>query len=163
MKNKSLASARLLFLCCAFHTTAALPNEVVEVLFAVVVGQLFARLNGLPRHDKHAIAADDHFAVRPTGVVDVARNILTGGSVDGAAIIEVEKILPTNPVSFIVSNHSAEIFHHKPTAGNRLLCHQSKTRGSFANRNVEWRLMRLKLFHKQPNRIAENGGKVHRV
>lgn len=95
-----------------------LANEVVEILFSVVVGQLVARFDGLAGHNEHAIAADDHFAVWTAGVVNVASDVFTGCSVDGAAIAKVEKVLSTNLIGFIVSNQGAEIFHHKSTAGN---------------------------------------------
>lgn len=97
-----------------------LPNKVVKVFFAVVVSQLFARFDGLSGHNEYPVSSGDYFAVRSAGVIDITRNVLAHRAIDGAPVAEIEEILSTNLIRFLISNQSAKILHYKPTTGNAL-------------------------------------------
>src|ERR1700722_19363664 len=54
---------------------AALGDEIFQILFAVVVGDFFARLDMAQRHDDDAAVAADRLRVRPAGMIEVARHV----------------------------------------------------------------------------------------
>ena len=54
----------------------------VGVFFAVVVGELFSRADVAPRLDEDATLADLRLTVGPTGVVDIAGDVVSPLSVD---------------------------------------------------------------------------------
>ena len=68
-------------------------DESVEIIPAVIVGDLVARLDGLDRADDDRVLFDIGLGVRPARVIDVARDVAAGGTVDGPAAIHLEQIL----------------------------------------------------------------------
>src|SRR4051812_12637454 len=93
----------LLFTCRAF---AADRLQVgFEVIGAVVVVDLFARLDVLDRtdHDLALARLDVGLRIRLAGVVDVAGDILADRAVDGPAAAEFEQILVLDRVVLLVA------------------------------------------------------------
>src|SRR6266478_1731559 len=71
------------FLLMAGRTPAAvLLDERIEIIAAVVVGDLVARIDRLDRTDQDLALLHIGFGVRPAGMVDVARDVLAARSVD---------------------------------------------------------------------------------
>src|SRR5262245_62283621 len=78
----------------AGHTlAAALLDEGVEVVAAVVVGDLVTGVDGLDRADQNLVLLDIRFGVRPAGMVDVAGDVLAARAVDGPAVVDLEQVL----------------------------------------------------------------------
>src|SRR5262245_41449391 len=71
---------------------AVVLDESVEVVAAVVVGDLITRVDGPDRADQDLVLFDIRFSVRPAGMVDVAGDILAARAVDGPAIVDLEQI-----------------------------------------------------------------------
>src|SRR4051794_28455566 len=60
-------------------------DEAVEVVLAVVVGDLVARRDVLQRRDENLTLHDVGFGIRPARMVDVARDVAACSAVDGPA------------------------------------------------------------------------------
>lgn len=124
-------------LCLVLRAAAVFANEVVEVFFAVVVGQFFARFDCAFGVHEDFVALYFYFAIRAAGVVDVPRNILSGGAVDGFSVTELEKIFPANAVRFVVADDIAPVFHDEPTLGDGNVGKNTQARSAFARHNGE--------------------------
>src|SRR5882672_8524338 len=98
--------ALLLALLFASRAFAADRLQIrLEVVGAVIVVDLFAGLDVLDRadHDLALAGADVGFRVRLAGMIDVARDVLAHGSVDGPAVVELEQIFVLDRVVFLLS------------------------------------------------------------
>jgi hypothetical protein len=67
-------------------------DEGIEVVAAVVVGDLVARLDVFDRADLDHVLGEIDFRVRPARMVDIARAVLAAGAVDRPARIDLEQI-----------------------------------------------------------------------
>jgi hypothetical protein len=67
-------------------------DEGIEVVAAVMVGDLGARLDVLDRADLDHVLDEIDFRVRPARMVDIARAVLAAGAVDRPARIDLEQI-----------------------------------------------------------------------
>src|SRR5262249_2198732 len=97
-------------------------EEAVEIVAAVVVGDLIARLDVLDRTDDHhaALAAEgarpaDHigFGIRPAGMVGIARRIAAARPVHGPAAVElvhVARAARLQAVRLLVGDAAALVF-----------------------------------------------------
>ncbi len=65
-----------------------------EVFYSVIVGKLFARLDGAEGKDMKSTITDPDLAVRSAGVVDEASNIRRNVSVNHAHVTRPEEVLP---------------------------------------------------------------------
>src|SRR5262245_15638302 len=96
LRPPSLSSqlrARLGPLVAAFVTFApATSDQVVEVIGAVVVGDLVARLDILDSTQEHAVADLIGSGIRPAGMVGVAAEIPASRTIDGPAAIDLIEI-----------------------------------------------------------------------
>src|SRR5687767_4507707 len=74
-----------------------------EIVRAVVVGDLLARLDGLDRADIDLPVArlDVGLRIRPAAVVGVARDVAADGAVDGPAPVQLEQVLVFDGVVFL--------------------------------------------------------------
>jgi hypothetical protein len=63
----------------------------VEVILAVVVGDLVAGFDVLDRLDADAPVADHRIGIAAAGMIDVARDVRTRLAVDGPARIHLEQ------------------------------------------------------------------------
>lgn len=93
-------------------------DEMVEVVFTVVVGEFFAGLDGALGVHKNFVALYFNFTVWTTGVVQITRNVLSRGTVDGFSVANVEKVLSANAVGFIFTDDIAPILNDKPALWN---------------------------------------------
>ena len=80
----------------AFAVRAA--DHVLQVIGAVIVGDLLARLDVAQGFDEDAAAPDDRFGVGITGMVEVARDIPARGAVDGAVGADLVKVAVAAPL-----------------------------------------------------------------
>src|SRR5690242_20530318 len=72
------------FLLMAGRTLAAmLLDEGIEIVAAVIVGDLVARIDCPDRGDQDLALLYIGLGVRPAGVIDVARDVLAARSIDG--------------------------------------------------------------------------------
>src|SRR5205807_9692686 len=71
---------------------ARLADDVVQVILAVIIGDLFARLDRPERVHKHAALTDGHVRIRIAGMVEVARDIAARRAVDGRAAVHLEQV-----------------------------------------------------------------------
>src|SRR6185295_19788786 len=99
-------------LLAAFVAPAALRLDVgVEVILAVVVGDLVARLDVPDRLDPDAAVADHRVGVRPAGMIDVARGVGTRRAVDGPARIHLEPVAIVAPlIALLVGQQRTCVF-----------------------------------------------------
>lgn len=102
-------------LCAA---TAVGFDEVVEVVFSVVVGKLFAGFDCAFGEDEDFSALHFYLAVWTAGVVDVARDVLSCGSVDGLAVTDFKKILSRNTIRFVFCDDIAPVLNDESAFGN---------------------------------------------
>ncbi len=76
------------------HTAAAVGLDVlIEIFFAVVVGELVARIDVLNRVYINVAALYLGLAVGRARVVDVARDVRARGAVDRLARIDLKQVL----------------------------------------------------------------------
>src|SRR5215831_18534125 len=68
-------------------------DEGIEVVAAVVVGDLVARVDGPDRADQNLVLLDIGFGVRLAGMVDVAGDVPAARAVDGPTVVDLEQIL----------------------------------------------------------------------
>lgn len=116
------------FLLCVFWTAAVFANEVVEIFFAVIVREFFASFDGATSVDEYLISDDFDFAVWPTRVVEISRNIFPRFSVDRAAVVEIEKIFPAATIRFVVGDKITNVFDNEPAFANRFVRKDAKAR-----------------------------------
>lgn len=88
-------------------------KELVEVFLAVVVGKFFASLDVLNGVDLHLASNDAGFAIRATGVVDVAGGIVVFLSVDRPLGIDIEQIAAATAIGFFIGDLLAGVFDNK--------------------------------------------------
>ena len=88
---------------------AVLLDEGIEIVAAVIVGDLVARMDGLDRADQNLALLHIGFGVRPAGMVDVARDVLAARSVDGPTGVDLEQILGVKLVRDSVGQHPAGV------------------------------------------------------
>ena len=85
----------------------------VEVLFSIIVGKLFARLDGAQRIDENAAAADLDLAIGSAGVVDEASRVRRNISIDHARVTRPEQVLPTIVRNLFGCGGAPEVFDHE--------------------------------------------------
>jgi hypothetical protein len=76
----------------------------LEVVGAVIVVDLFARLDLLDRadHDLALAGVDVGFGVRFAGMIDIARDVLAHRAVDGPASVEFEQVFVLDRVVLLL-------------------------------------------------------------
>lgn len=105
-----------------FCTAAVFTDEIVEIVFSVVVTQLLAGFDGALGIDEDFIAFYLNFAVWTARVIDVSGDVFSGGTVDGFAVAQFKKILTSNTVRFVFSDDVAPIFNNESASRNRNIC-----------------------------------------
>jgi hypothetical protein len=145
LRPPSLSSqlrARLGPLVAAFVTFAsATSDHVVEVIGAVVVGDLVARLDVLDRTQEHAVADLVGFDVRPAGVVGVAAEIAASRTIDGPAAIDLIEIAVATRLKLlclVIRQFAALVLDDTGAFADRLGGKQSQPRPGAAD--TEWSL-----------------------
>lgn len=93
-------------------------DEVVEVVFSVVVGQLFAGFDCAFGEHEHFLTLHFHFAVWTAGMVDIAGNVLSRGAVDGFSVANLKKILSCNTIRFVFCDDIAPVLNDESALGN---------------------------------------------
>ena len=88
-------------------------NDVVEVLLAVVVGQLLARLDVAAGVDEDFLSPCARLAVRPAGVVDVAADVLPARPVDDPPRVHLEEVAAALAVRLLGREKPAGVLHHE--------------------------------------------------
>src|SRR5262245_46797062 len=88
-----LRAQHQLLLMAGRTLAAVLLDERIEIVAAVVVGDLVPRVDGLDRADQNLVFLDIRLGVRPAGMVDVAGDVLAARAVDGPAVVDLEQIL----------------------------------------------------------------------
>src|SRR4029077_20931074 len=136
-------------LVAAFVAPAALRLDVgVEVVLAVVVGDLVARLDVPDRLDPDAARAGHRIGVRPAGMVDVARQVRARRAVDGPARIHLEPVAIVGAlVALLVGQQRAGVLDDVFVLADRLGREHAKpgarARDAERTRAVELRLVFL--------------------
>jgi hypothetical protein len=82
----------------------------LEILLAVIVAELFARLDGAEREDIYAPVADIDLTIRCAGVVDEAGGIRRYVPVDHARVARPEEILPAILLYLLGCGGASEVF-----------------------------------------------------
>src|SRR5262245_26114434 len=77
-------------------------DEAVEVILAVVVGDLVARRDVPDRRDENLALDDVGLGVGPARVIDVARDVAAGRAVDGPAAADLEQVAGVGAVGALV-------------------------------------------------------------
>src|SRR5262245_38499535 len=125
----ALALAQFAPLFPALVALAALRlDEAVEVVLAVVVGDLVARRDILHRRDQDLALHDVGFGVRPAGMVDVARGVAARGTIDGPAAVDLEEVAVVELVGDLVGEATAPVLDDEVALVDRLGREQAKTR-----------------------------------
>jgi hypothetical protein len=89
--------ARLALLAClapATSSAAAIRNadDVAQIVHAVMIGDLFARLDAPERADEHLQAALIKLRIGIAGVVGVARDVPARRAIDGPAAVDFKQV-----------------------------------------------------------------------
>ena len=71
---------------------AHVPDESVEIIAPIVIGDLVPGLDVLDRPNLDHVLDKIDFRVRPAGMIDIAGPIASAGAVDGPAIVDLEQI-----------------------------------------------------------------------
>ena len=88
-----LAAAKVGLLAAGQAAAALLLDEVIEIIAAVIVGDLLARRDGARGlEDDLPAPADEGLRVRPAGVVHVARHVVARRAVDHPTAVELEHV-----------------------------------------------------------------------
>ena len=77
-------------------------DHTLEILGAVIVGDLFACLNLFPRPDPDAATTNDSFRIRLTRVIDITGDVAARAAVDRPPRIDAKEILPVTLFHFFV-------------------------------------------------------------
>src|SRR4051812_49112708 len=67
-------------------------DESVDIVAAVVIGDLVIGLDVLDRTDLDHVLDEIDFRIGPAGVIDIAGQIAPGGAVDRPAVVDLEQI-----------------------------------------------------------------------
>jgi hypothetical protein len=67
-------------------------NERVEIIAAIVIGDLVPRLDVLDGTDLDDVFDEVNFGVGAAGMIDVARPISAAGAINGPAVVDLKKI-----------------------------------------------------------------------
>src|SRR5262249_21207020 len=92
----------------------------IEIVAAVIVGDLVARMDGLDRADQNLALLHIGFGVRPAGMVDIARDVLAARSVDGPTGVDLEKVLGVEPVGRSGGPHAAGVPDNEASLADQL-------------------------------------------
>lgn len=84
-----------------------------EVFYSVIVGKLFARLDGAEGKDIKSTITDPDLAIRSAGVVDEASNIRRNVSVNHAHVTRPEKVLPAILLDLLGCGGSSKVFDYE--------------------------------------------------
>src|SRR5206468_3908146 len=79
-------------------------DEAVEMVLAVIVGDLVAGLDVLHGRDQDLAALDVGLGIGPAGMVDVAGDVAPGRAVDGPAAVELEQVAVVDLVGALVGD-----------------------------------------------------------
>lgn len=120
-----------------FRTAAVFANEMIEVLFAVVVRQLLTGFDVAPRMDEDFVSDNLNFTIRTARVIDISRNILTTFPVDRAAVFQIEQIFPSTTVCFVIRNEVTPVFQNETSLPNLLMRKHAESSGAAFYDEVE--------------------------
>src|SRR5262245_33803725 len=124
----ALGGALLAPLFPAFHALAALRlDEAVEMLLAVVVGDLVAGRDVLDRRDQDLALLDVGLGIGPAGMVDVARDVAPDRAVGGPALVDLEQVTVVELVGDRVGDARAPVLDDEIALVDRLGGEQAET------------------------------------
>src|SRR3954453_13944493 len=116
---------------------AALLEIELQVLFAVVDGDLLAGPDAPERAIDHAAAHQGGLRVRIAGVIDIARDVAAGGAVDGPAPVDLEQVFVGAAAVELLrdrcGNERAEILDDGFACGDRSDREQAQARSRAAD------------------------------
>lgn len=87
----------------------------IEILFTIIVGQLFARPDRSPGENIYATIANSDLAIRRAGVIDKAGRILRNVAVDHTRGACPEKVLPAIFLDLFVCRGAPEVLDDERT------------------------------------------------
>jgi hypothetical protein len=93
-------------------TAAAIPDEVIVIFLAVIVGYFFPRRDRAQRHEHDLPLAHYRLRIWPAGMVHVTRDIPAWGAVDRPSAGKFEHVfcaLPLTSLRFLNRNAAAAI------------------------------------------------------
>jgi len=99
---------------------AVLLDEGVEIVAAVVVGDLVARVDGPDRADQNLVLLDIGFGVRLAGMVDVAGDVPAARAVGGSTVVDLGQVLGIELVRDPVGQLLAGIVDDEASSTNEL-------------------------------------------
>lgn len=112
-------------------------DEMVEVVFSVVVGEFFAGLDGAFGEDEDFLALYLYFAVWTAGMVDIASDVLSRSTVDGFSVANFEKVFSANAVRFVFVDDISPVLNDKTTFWDCDVGENAQASSAFARLNVE--------------------------
>src|SRR5215468_10807733 len=115
-----LRAQHQLLLMAGGAPAAAILDEGIEIVAAIIVGDLVARMDRLDRGNQDLAFLDISLGVRPAGVVDVARDVLAARSIDGPTGVDLEQILGVKLVRDLVGQHAAGIADYEASFADQL-------------------------------------------
>ncbi len=128
---RSLRPANGCFCAAGGAPAAAVPDEVVEIFAAVVVGYLLPRCDGAQRHEHDPTVARYRLCIRPAGMIHVARHVPSWGTVDRPSAVEFEHIFGASSLAslgFLGRNARAAIGRDVGGSLDQLRCEQAEPR-----------------------------------
>ena len=99
---------------------AVVLDEGIEIVAAIIVGDLVARMDRLDRADQDLALLNIGFGVRPAGMVDVARDVLAARSVDRPTGVDLEQILGVKLIRDLVGQHAADVSDNEASLADEL-------------------------------------------
>jgi len=88
---------------------AKLLDERIEIIAAIVIGDLVPRLDVLDRTDLDDVFDEIDFRIGSARMIDIARPVSAAGAVDGPAAVDLEEIARIELVGDLGRNLSAAV------------------------------------------------------
>ena len=91
-------------------------DDVFPVLFAVVVGELFARVDFALAVNENALAVDFGIAVGAAGMVYIPGSVFAGGAVDYKILVNFKQVFASLFIGFVARKKLSKVFNNKDSS-----------------------------------------------
>ena len=106
MDASNIGIPLLITLCAAAKSC----QMELEIFFSIIVGKLFARLDGAEGENINSTITDPDLAIRSTGVVDEASDVFRNVSVNHAHVTRPEKVLSAILLRLLGCGGASKVF-----------------------------------------------------
>jgi len=89
-----------------------------KIFLAVIVGDLFTRIDIPFRPDPNSLFTDKGFSIRLARVINVSRNIATNASINRPLRVYAEKVFASSLIDFAIWDPRAYVLNDSLTFGN---------------------------------------------